>query len=83
LIASSRGELNDARVLTPAARETLNRLVQARREHVQDFIADWPATKREDTAAFFRSLARELVPNVEDGTRSSAAGTAAQPATSS
>jgi hypothetical protein len=83
LITNSSGEREKARVLTPAGCETLNRLVQARREHVQDFIADWPTTRREDTAAFFHSLARELVPNVENGTRSSTAGTVAQPATSS
>jgi hypothetical protein len=83
LITNPRRRRDDARALTPAGYDTLNRLVQARREHIQDFIADWPATRREDTAAFFRSLAKELVPNVEDGTRASTAGSVASPATSS
>ena len=83
LVADANGTSGAARELTSAGSETLNRLVQARRAHVQEFVADWPATKREDTAAFYRALAKELVPNVEDGERSSPARSAPSPATSS
>jgi EmrB/QacA subfamily drug resistance transporter len=83
LIADANDQTGSARALTATGRESLNRLVQARRAHIQELIADWPATRREDTAAFFRALARELVPNVEDGTGSSTARTAPSPATSS
>jgi hypothetical protein len=76
LITHGNDRIGTARELTAAGCETLNRLVQARRAHIQDFIADWPATRREDTAAFFRALAKELVPTVDGGTRSAADHTA-------
>ena len=53
-----------SRTLTTAGCEALSKLVQARREHIHELIADWPATQREETAAMFRRLAEELVPDV-------------------
>jgi EmrB/QacA subfamily drug resistance transporter len=53
-----------SRTLTTAGCEALTRLVRARREHIQELIADWPATQRVETAAMFRRLAEELVPDV-------------------
>jgi hypothetical protein len=53
-----------SRTLTTAGCEALSRLVRARREHIHELIADWPATQRADTAAMFRRLAEELVPDV-------------------
>jgi EmrB/QacA subfamily drug resistance transporter len=56
----------DASLLRPttAGCEALGKLVRARREHIHELIADWPATQREETAALFRRLAEELVPDV-------------------
>jgi hypothetical protein len=53
-----------SRTLTTAGCEALSKLVRARREHIHELIADWPATQRADTAAMFRRLAEELVPDV-------------------
>jgi EmrB/QacA subfamily drug resistance transporter len=53
-----------SRTVTTAGCEALTKLVRARREHIQELIADWPATQRAETAALFRRLAEELVPNV-------------------
>jgi EmrB/QacA subfamily drug resistance transporter len=83
LITHGNDQIGAARELTAAGRETLNRLVEARRAHIQDFIADWPATRREDTAAFFRALAKELVPSVENGTLAPTPRSVTSPATSS
>jgi EmrB/QacA subfamily drug resistance transporter len=68
LIASGGGSASNGRVLTPAGCEALTQLILARRAHIQDLTADWPASRREDTEAVFRSLARELVPDVVQGT---------------
>jgi len=56
----------DASLLRPttAGCEALGKLVRARREHIHELIADWPVTQREETAALFRRLAEELVPDV-------------------
>jgi EmrB/QacA subfamily drug resistance transporter len=54
----------ESRTLTTAGCEALSKLVRARREHIQELISDWPATQREETAAMFRRLAEELVPDV-------------------
>ena len=53
-----------SRTVTTAGCEALTKLVRARREHIQELIADWPATQRAETAALFRRLAEELVPDV-------------------
>jgi EmrB/QacA subfamily drug resistance transporter len=53
-----------SRALTTAGCEALTKLVRARREHIQELIADWPAAQRVETAAMFRRLAEELVPDV-------------------
>ena len=53
-----------SRTLTKAGCEALTRLVRARRERIHELIADWPATQRAETAAMFRRLAEELVPDV-------------------
>jgi EmrB/QacA subfamily drug resistance transporter len=50
--------------LTKAGCEALGKLVRARRAHIHEMIADWPATQRADTAALFRRLAEDLVPDV-------------------
>ena len=59
----SEGEASLLRPTT-AGCEALGKLVRARREHIRELIADWPATQREETAALFRRLAEELVPDV-------------------
>jgi hypothetical protein len=53
-----------SRMLTTAGCEALGKLVRARRDHIHELIADWPATQRAETAAMFRRLAEELVPDV-------------------
>ncbi len=53
-----------ARAVTSGGCAALGALVRARREHIRDLVADWPATKRADTALIFRHLAEELVPDV-------------------
>lgn len=67
LIANGDGAPGSVHSLTPAGCEALTRLIQARRARIQDLIADWPASKREDMAAVFRTLAKELVPDVVQG----------------
>jgi hypothetical protein len=49
---------------TKAGCDALGKLVRARRAHIHEMIADWPATQRADTAALFRRLAEDLVPDV-------------------
>jgi len=57
-------------LLTTAGCEALTRLIEARRAHLADLLADWPEKQREDIVARLRSLAEVLVPPVsEDGTK--------------
>ena len=53
-----------SRALTSEGCAALTTLVRARRDHIADLIADWPAAKRADTATIFQHLAEVLVPDV-------------------
>jgi EmrB/QacA subfamily drug resistance transporter len=53
-----------SRTLTNAGCDALGKLAVARRAHIHELIADWPATQLADTAAMFRRLAEDLVPHV-------------------
>jgi len=50
--------------LTPPGCETLERIVVARRAHIEEVFGQWTAEEREDLAALIRRVSRELVPDV-------------------
>jgi DNA-binding MarR family transcriptional regulator len=50
--------------LTPAGCDSLNRLIDARRAHLADLIAEWPIEQREGVAQHLRAIAEALVPTV-------------------
>jgi DNA-binding MarR family transcriptional regulator len=50
--------------LTPRGCDALNRLIEARRAHLAELIADWPIEQREGVAQHLRAIAEELVPTV-------------------
>ncbi|HEU4648379.1 MAG TPA: hypothetical protein VFS33_04920 [Gemmatimonadales bacterium] len=50
--------------LAPSGRETLKRLVVARRAHLLEFCADWDPDRYEDLAAYLRDAVPDLVPDV-------------------
>ena len=50
--------------LTPAGCDSLNRLIEARRAHLADLIADWPIEQREGVARHLREIAEGLVPSI-------------------
>jgi EmrB/QacA subfamily drug resistance transporter len=52
--------------LTPAGCEALTKLIEARRAHLDDLLADWPPEQREQVVAHLRSVAEALVPPVSD-----------------
>ena len=49
------------RCLTQAGRDALTRLVDARRAHMSELIAEWPTEQREELAQQLRRLADGLV----------------------
>ena len=50
--------------LTPAGCDTLGRIVEARRAHIEEVFGQWTAEERGDLAALLRRVTRELVPDV-------------------
>jgi hypothetical protein len=50
--------------LTQPGRETLERLVVARRAHLLELCADWDPDRHEDLAAYLRDAVHGLVPDV-------------------
>jgi DNA-binding MarR family transcriptional regulator len=50
--------------LTPPGCEALERIVAARRAHIEEVFGQWTAEEREDLTSLVRRLARELVPDV-------------------
>jgi DNA-binding MarR family transcriptional regulator len=50
--------------LTAAGCDALNRLIDARRAHLEDLIAEWPLEQREGVAQHLRVIAEGLVPAV-------------------
>jgi MFS family permease len=57
-------------VLTATGCEVLGRLVEARRDHLRDLLAEWNP-RDEDAAAFLRGAAREIVPDARARSHSS------------
>jgi EmrB/QacA subfamily drug resistance transporter len=49
--------------LTDAGCDALNRLIEARREHLEELIAEWPVERREGVRQELRRIARTLVPD--------------------
>jgi EmrB/QacA subfamily drug resistance transporter len=58
--ANGDGKLN--RKITPEGCAVFNRLARARREHLAEICAEWPAGKREELAAALRQVVRQIVP---------------------
>jgi DNA-binding MarR family transcriptional regulator len=50
--------------LTPAGCETLERIVVARRAHLEEVFGQWTAEERAELAALITRVSRELVPDV-------------------
>jgi EmrB/QacA subfamily drug resistance transporter len=50
--------------LTPAGSETLERIVVARRAHIEELFGQWTAEEREELASLIRRVSHELVPDV-------------------
>jgi DNA-binding MarR family transcriptional regulator len=50
--------------LTPGGCDALNHLIEARRAHLADLIAEWPIEQREGLAQHLRAIAEALVPTV-------------------
>jgi hypothetical protein len=48
-------------MITPC--DALNRLIEARREHLEELIAEWPVERREGVRQELRRIARTLVPD--------------------
>ena len=75
ILQSAERELDGARLiegdvagkwrLTSAGCDALNRLVEARRAHLADLVADWPIEQREGVARQLRMIAEGLVPAVK------------------
>jgi DNA-binding MarR family transcriptional regulator len=53
-----------ARRLTPAGCAVLDRLLDARRAHLADLIAEWPIEQRDTVRQHLRAIAEGLVPDV-------------------
>jgi DNA-binding MarR family transcriptional regulator len=53
--------------VTPPGCEVLERVVAARRAHLEEVFGEWTAEEREDLAAMLRRVTRELVPDVRTG----------------
>ncbi len=54
-------------VLTSRGCEVLERLVQARREHLEDLAADWDPAHQPDAAEYLRDVVRATIPDVRPG----------------
>ena len=54
------------RRLTDAGRDALTRLIDARRAHLDDLLADWPAEQRPAVLEELRRIVRQLVPDLPD-----------------
>src|SRR4029078_10262630 len=50
--------------LTSGGCDALNRLIEARRAHLADLIAEWPIEHREGVAQHLRAIAEALAPTV-------------------
>lgn len=61
-MAGASGQRN----LTDAGRAALARLIDARRAHLDDLLADWPADQRGAVLEELRRIVRGLVPDPPD-----------------
>jgi DNA-binding MarR family transcriptional regulator len=52
--------------LTEPGRDALTRLIDARRAHLDDLLADWPAEQRPAVLEELRRIVRQLVPDLPD-----------------
>jgi EmrB/QacA subfamily drug resistance transporter len=66
-------ESADAHELTDAGCQVLERLVDARRAHLEELAADWDPARHPDAAVYLRDTAESLVPSVRRSRRASAA----------
>jgi hypothetical protein len=51
--------------LTSTGCDVLTRLIDARRAHLADLIAEWPTEQREEVAEHLRRISRTLVPDID------------------
>ncbi|HKH93160.1 MAG TPA: MFS transporter [Gemmatimonadaceae bacterium] len=58
---------NSTLILTRTGCETLERIVVARRAHIEEVFGQWTPEEREDLAELLRRVTRELVPDVRSG----------------
>ena len=65
--AGAGGPESSRRRLTPAGCEVLERLVAARRAHLEELGSEWPPEHRREVATLLEGLARELVPDAPSG----------------
>lgn len=57
---------NEKFEITKAGCDVLNRLVKARRENLNEVIAEWSPEQRAEIAESLQRVARELIPNVKE-----------------
>jgi EmrB/QacA subfamily drug resistance transporter len=64
LIKEKAGEKNQWKI-TEKGCDTLNLLVAARRENLEDFVKEWSSEQRTEVAGMLNRLAKQLVPDVQ------------------
>jgi DNA-binding MarR family transcriptional regulator len=64
LIVDRSGDAATGFDLTPSGCETLERIVAARRAHIEEVFGQWTAEERTELASLIRRVSRELVPDV-------------------
>ena len=68
LVAPRAVEVSGGWQMTPLGCETLERIVTARRTHIEEVFGQWSPEEREDLAALIKRVSRELVPDVRTRT---------------
>ena len=63
-LVTPAGPDDGARTLTPAGCAVLDRLLDARRAHLAELIAEWPVEQRDTVRQHLRAIAQGLVPDV-------------------
>ena len=63
-LVTPAGPDDGARTLTPAGCAVLDRLLDARRAHLAELIAEWPVEERDTVRQHLRAIAQGLVPDV-------------------
>ena len=63
-LVTRAGSNDGGRALTPAGCAVLDRLLEARRAHLAELIAEWPVEQRDSVLQHLRAIAQGLVPEV-------------------